>query len=94
MSDSSGVLVIENDEYPINAGFSYSFREGLNHYTKNAGETERLIIGPLSEKGFAVGSVGIFYCSDSIDNITSFNIISTLISIRGRILFVRERDSS
>jgi len=55
LTDSIGNLVVDGNSYPINAGNGHIFSEGLQHYTSNNGNTERLLIGPISENGFQVG---------------------------------------
>lgn len=56
LNDSPGELVIENNTYPISKGTAYIFSEGLHHETRNTEEVPRLLLGPMSEAGFAVGS--------------------------------------
>lgn len=57
LTDNQGKFVIENNSYPISKGTAYVFHEGLYHETINTGIEPRLLLGPMSEKGFAVGSV-------------------------------------
>lgn len=64
LTDSVGSLKIDNKLFPIKKGFGYIFNEGLTHSTENTQNTERLLIGPVSEKGFSVGS-GFFIPGDS-----------------------------
>ena len=56
LTDSIGNLIIDTQSYPINAGDAYIFNEGLSHSTINTGDSERLMIGPMSELGFHVGA--------------------------------------
>lgn len=56
LTDSIGNLIIDGQSYPINAGDAYIFNEGLAHSTINTGDSERLMIGPMSENGFHVGA--------------------------------------
>jgi hypothetical protein len=55
LTDSEGELVVENNSYPITRGSGYVFSENLHHETINTGVEPRLLLGPMSEKGFAVG---------------------------------------
>ena len=55
LTNSTGNLIIDNQSYQINAGDGYVFNEGLVHYTTNSEDSERLMIGPMSESGFKVG---------------------------------------
>lgn len=64
LTDSEGNLVVDGQSYPITAGDAHIFHEGLEHYTIDTGNAERLMIGPMSETGFPVGSPTITYYSD------------------------------
>lgn len=65
LTDSVGTLLIDGQSYPIKAGDAHIFNEGLEHYTINTGDSERLMIGPMSETGFQVGiSYSIIYFSN------------------------------
>jgi hypothetical protein len=55
LTDSIGNLIIDGQSYPITAGDAHIFNEGLAHSTINTGDSERLMIGPMSETGFRVG---------------------------------------
>lgn len=68
LTDSEGNLVIDGTSYSITAGDAHIFHEGLEHSTINTGNTERLMIGPMSESGFPVGSPTIYYYSDVSNN--------------------------
>ena len=56
LTDNKGQFKIENVLYPILKNTAYMFSEGLSHGTLNTGTEPRLMIGPMSEQGFAVGS--------------------------------------
>lgn len=60
LTNSPGNLIIEDQTYPITQNTGYSFSEGLYHETKNTGTEPRLLLGPMSEQGFAVGG-GFFF---------------------------------
>jgi hypothetical protein len=55
LTNSSGNLIIDNNNYDITAGCAYQFNEGLLHETINTGTIPRLLIGPMSENIMAVG---------------------------------------
>jgi hypothetical protein len=55
LTDSQGEFLIDNISYPIQKNTGYIFSEGLSHETINTGSTPRLLLGPMSEQGFAVG---------------------------------------
>ena len=55
LTDSIGNLFIDGISHPITAGDAHIFSEGVEHYTINTGDSERLMIGPMSETGVHVG---------------------------------------
>jgi len=55
LNNNPGELVVDSVSYPINENTGYVFNEGLSHNTNNTGLQPRLMIGPMSEKGFPVG---------------------------------------
>lgn len=59
LSDNPGEFVLGDAVYPIMKGQGYKFSEGLMHGTINTGNQPRLLLGPMSETGFAVGIPGI-----------------------------------
>ena len=68
LTDSIGDLIIDGQTYPITAGDAHIFSEGLAHSTINTGNSERLMIGPMSESGFGVGvTIGIYYFNNETD---------------------------
>jgi len=72
LTDSIGNFIIDEQSYPITAGDAYIFSEGLSHYTINTGDSERLLLGPMSETGFRVGiSYSIIYFNNETDAIQS-----------------------
>lgn len=77
LTDSIGNLIIDGQSYPIAAGDAHIFSEGLEHSTINTGNSERLMIGPMSETGFHVGaSPGIIYFNNETDASNDVNAIS------------------
>lgn len=59
LTNSPGNLVVDGASYPIHRGYGYVFPEGLTHETVGTAEP-RLLLGPMSELGFAVGAAGIY----------------------------------
>jgi hypothetical protein len=56
LTDSGGKFVVDDAEYDIKKGCGFVFQKGLAHSTKDTGNEGRLMIGPLSDMGFEVGS--------------------------------------
>jgi hypothetical protein len=68
LTDSIGSLIIDGQSYSITAGDCHIFNEGLEHYTINTENSERLMIGPMSESGFRVGvPPSIIYFANETD---------------------------
>ena len=65
LTDSAGDLAVDGVMYPIRRGYGYIFSEGTSHETvgTDADSEPRLLLGPISESGFAVGIIpaGIAY---------------------------------
>jgi hypothetical protein len=65
LTDSDGDLAVDGVMYPIRRGYGYIFPEGVSHETvgTDADSEPRLLLGPMSETGFAVGEAptGIAY---------------------------------
>ena len=55
LTDSPGELVVGGTSYPITKGSAHVFPESVRHETINTGSEPRLLLGPMSEEGFAVG---------------------------------------
>jgi len=55
LTDNPGELVVDGTSYPITKGAAYTFPESCRHETINTGSEPRLLLGPMSEEGFAVG---------------------------------------
>lgn len=70
LTDSDGQFVVDGQSYPIVAGDAHMFREGIEHYTMNTGEIERLLIGPMSDSGFHVGvpMVTVYFFTSDTNN--------------------------
>jgi len=65
LTDSTGEFVVDEESYPITQGTAYRFHEGLQHKTIGTGVEPRLLLGPMSEAGFAVGDLCAFGTSIS-----------------------------
>ena len=72
LTDSIGNLMIDGISYPITAGDGHIFSEGLEHYTINTEDSERLMIGPMSESGFRVGASPYIYYFDNETDAENF----------------------
>lgn len=78
LTNSVGRLIIDGQSHPIAAGDAHVFSEGLEHCIVNTGNSERLMIGPMSETGFGVGAPSnILYFSNKTDAETSMNSIGS-----------------
>ena len=78
LTNSVGRLIIDGQSHPISAGDAHVFSEGLEHCTVNTGNSERLMIGPMSETGFGVGAPSnILYFSNKTDAINNVNSIDS-----------------
>lgn len=60
LTDSAGELIVDGQSYPIRKGVGYSFSEGLRHETVGTGSEPRLLLGPMNERGAAVGIFTIY----------------------------------
>ncbi len=58
LTDGEGEFRVGEESYPIVAGAGYTFPEGLRHEVTGTNGTARLLLGPMSEAGFAVGAPG------------------------------------
>ena len=68
LTDSPGQFIVDGQSYPIEAGTAHIFSEGLSHSTLHAGE--RLLMGPMSEKGLPVGiptNVIVYFPSEALN---------------------------
>jgi len=54
LTDSDGEFIVDGQHYSISAGNAHIFSEGLSHSTVDT-KKDRLIMGPMSETGLAVG---------------------------------------
>jgi hypothetical protein len=54
LTDSNGKFIINDVSHPILKGCGYSFNESIPHETIDTGRKPRLLLGPISEKGFRV----------------------------------------
>ena len=76
LTDSIGNLIIDGKSYRITAGDAHIFSEGLEHYTIHTSDSERLMIGPMSETGSRVGAPSsILYYNNQTDATTGINTV-------------------
>jgi len=75
LNNSIGEFLLESESYPILANTAFVFKEGLRHETLNTGNEPRLLLGPMSESGFAVGSA-IYYYSTEADALSQTSQIA------------------
>jgi hypothetical protein len=59
LTDAEGVIEIGEETYPITAGTGFVFEEGIHHQVTQTNGSSRLLLGPMSELGMAVGVPGI-----------------------------------
>lgn len=59
LTDSAGKFCIGDERHTIESGAAYIFQEGVRHWTEECGSEPRLLLGPMSEEGNAVGYAGI-----------------------------------
>ena len=65
LNSCPGEFVVDNTEYPILENTGYVFSEGISHKTLHTDFVPRLMIGPMSEQAFAVGSGISYYPSEA-----------------------------
>lgn len=56
ITDSPGQFIVDTQSYSITSGYGYVFAEGLSHETVGTESIPRLLLGPMSELGVAVGA--------------------------------------
>lgn len=76
LTDSPGQLIVDGMVYPITKGCGYSFSEGLSHQTINTEKAPRLLLGPMSDTGFAVGR-GATLSGDGANDIIYFKSLES-----------------
>ena len=67
LNNNSGNLIVDDESYNITENTGFKFSEGLLHKTVNTGVEPRLLIGPMSEKAFAVGVTGLSFYANQTD---------------------------
>jgi hypothetical protein len=78
LTDSIGNLIIDGKSYRITAGDAHIFSEGLEHYTIHTRDSERLMIGPMSETGSRVGAPSsILYYNNQTDAANGMNTVDS-----------------
>ena len=81
LTSCPGEFVVDTSSYPIVENTAYVFNEGLSHKTLNTASGVRLLIGPVSEKGFRVGAENVIaYYANQYDADNDLNFIGTSMS--------------
>lgn len=76
VSNSEGKLIVNEEVHQVNENTAYVFSSGLEHKTDSMTDVPRLLIGPMSEEGFSVGSnFYINYYNNFNDAMNDVNII-------------------
>ena len=65
LNSCPGEFVVDNTEYPILENTGYVFNEGISHKTLHTDMVPRLMIGPMSEQAFAVGTSVTYFPSQA-----------------------------
>ena len=74
LNSCPGEFVVDATEYPILENTGYVFNEGISHKTLHTDFVPRLMIGPMSEQAFAVGS-NLSYFPSEADALNYTNIL-------------------
>lgn len=68
ITDGEGTLEIGNETYPITAGKGFVFSRGTRHSVRDTRGSTRLMLGPMSESGVAVGAPSTVYIRQNEEN--------------------------
>jgi hypothetical protein len=77
LNSCPGEFIVDTTEYPILENTGYVFNEGISHKTLHTDFVPRLMIGPMSEQAFAVGS-GLYYYPSEADALAFTNELGYL----------------
>jgi hypothetical protein len=80
LTSTPGEFVVDTNSYPIVENTAYLFNRNLSHKTVNTDSSIRLLLGPVSEKGFCVAAPptsGIIYYANSADALSNTNPIGS-----------------
>lgn len=77
LTDGDGQFELGEESYPMTAGTGFVFPEGTHHAVTGTNGTSRLLLGPMSESGFAVGAPGI-YADGQTDTVYLSQVGSTM----------------
>uniref|UniRef100_A0A6C0D8P6 Uncharacterized protein n=1 Tax=viral metagenome TaxID=1070528 RepID=A0A6C0D8P6_9ZZZZ len=80
LNNCPGEFLVDNKEYPILENTGYVFNEGISHETLNTELVPRLMIGPMSEQAFAVGSNRVSYYPSLVDALNNTNLLGELVT--------------
>jgi hypothetical protein len=81
VSPAIGSLILDNETFEIKEGRAFSFPKGVSHNTVGTGQEPRLLIGPMSEQGFPVGAVTIYYFANYSDVFPEPNLANVVYSM-------------
>jgi len=73
LNNNSGNFIVDDESYNITENTGFKFSEGLSHKTVNTGVEPRLLIGPMSEKAFAVGVTIFSYYANQTDALSGIS---------------------
>jgi hypothetical protein len=79
ITDSDGAFVVGSEVYPITQNTGFVFAEGTSHKTLGTGGEPRLLVGPMSERAFPVGSTLTYYPTEA-DALAYTNVLGYGIS--------------
>jgi hypothetical protein len=65
LKNGSGEFLVDGDTYTITDNSAFVFQEGLSHETLHTGSEPRLLLGPMSEQGFAVGAPMFYFATEA-----------------------------
>ena len=77
LTDGEGQFEVGEESYPMTAGTGFVFPEGTHHAVTGTNGSSRLLLGPMSEAGFAVGAPGI-YADGQTDTVYISQVGSTI----------------
>jgi len=65
LNDTPGILIVDEQSYPIRSNTGFAFNEGLSHETKYTENVPRLLIGPMNELSDPVGYALSYYPTEA-----------------------------
>jgi hypothetical protein len=77
LTDGEGQFEVGDESFPMTAGTGFVFPSGTRHAVTGTNGSSRLLLGPMSEAGFAVGAPGI-YADGQTDTVYLSQVGSTM----------------